>query len=143
MNRKNRKNNINSIKSVVISTLLSLALSAALLLGASTLAFRASDPDAVALPLGISTLVVSFALCGVVSGFVCSDKGNVSLSCLCFAASLVTLSLIFGDSNAILSPVARVCIVMTSSGLAILVGLPILNSRSSRGYSKKYYKSRR
>lgn len=143
MYRKNRNNNINSIKSVIISTVLSLALSAALLLGASALAFRASDPDAVALPLGISTLVVSFVLCGVVSGFVCSDRDSIALSSVCFASFLAILSLILGDSNAILSPVARVCIVMISSALAILVGLPILNSRSSRGYSKKYYKSRR
>lgn len=130
MNRKNI-----AIKSIVASTLVSLALSAALLTAASMLAYRAPDPDKVAVPLGISTLVASFALCGVMSGLICPDKIDVALSCVLFAAPQAIMSAALGDGKPIT--------IMASSTLSFVVGWLILNGRSNKRHAKKYYKGRK
>lgn len=130
MNRKNI-----AIKSIVASTLVSLALSATLLSAVSMLAYRAPDPDKVATPLGISTLVISFALCGVTSGMICLDKIEIVLSCVLFAAPQAIMSLAFGDGKPIT--------IMAASTLSFVIGWLILNGRSNKRHAKIYYKSRR
>lgn len=132
MNRKNI-----AVKNILVSTLLSLAISAGLILASSMLAYRMPDPDKVATPLGISTLVVSFALCGIVSGLICQNKVEIVLSSVFFAAPQAIMSLALGDGKPIT--------IMASSALSFAVGWLILNGRSNKRHakrSKRYYKGR-
>lgn len=132
MNRKNI-----AVKNIIASTIVSLAISASLLLAASMFAYRTPDPDAVASPIGISTLVTSFALCGVVSGLICHNKIDVALSCILFAAPQATLSLTLGDGKPIT--------IMASSAVSFAIGWLIIGRQSNRGHArhtKRYYKGK-